>query len=107
LDDVERLHSTGLSGQLTRVLVEPVDVRAGNAVSTVDAIHAALDRLGIDAPRLQHGDGEATWPLLEDAVRRGLDTRIGLEDTALGPAGERIAGNAALVRAASELVARA
>jgi uncharacterized protein (DUF849 family) len=106
LDDVERLHSTGLSGQLTRVLVEPVEVRAANAVSTVDAIHAALDRLGVAAPRLQHGDGEATWPLLEDAVHRGLDTRIGLEDTVLGPAGERIAGNAALVRAASELAAR-
>lgn len=105
VDDVERLDSTGLSGQLTRVLVEPIDVRAADAVGTVNAIHAALDQLGIAAPRLQHGDGEATWPLLEDAVRRGLDTRIGLEDTSLGPAGERIAGNAALVRAAARLAA--
>jgi uncharacterized protein (DUF849 family) len=41
--------------------------------------------------------------LLTDAVRRGLDTRIGLEDTLLGPSGERAANNEALVRAAREL----
>jgi uncharacterized protein (DUF849 family) len=36
-------------------------------------------------------------------VRRGLDTRIGLEDTLSEPNGERTAGNEALVRAAREL----
>jgi uncharacterized protein (DUF849 family) len=40
--------------------------------------------------------------LLIDAVRRGLDTRIGLEDTLLGPNGKRTTGNEALVRAARE-----
>ena len=53
--------------------------------------------------RLQHGDGEVAWVLLKDAVRRGLDTRIGLEDTLSGPNGERTTGNEALVRAAREL----
>jgi hypothetical protein len=32
--------------------------------------------------------------------RRGIDTRVGLEDTVLEPNGERTTGNAALVRAA-------
>ena len=41
--------------------------------------------------------------LLRDAVRRGLDTRVGLEDTLHGPNGERTTGNEALVRAAREL----
>lgn len=41
--------------------------------------------------------------LLVDAVRRGLDTRIGLEDTMLEPTGERTTGNESLVRAAREL----
>jgi uncharacterized protein (DUF849 family) len=41
--------------------------------------------------------------LLMDAVRRGLDTRIGLGDTLLGPSGERTAGNEAFVRTAREL----
>jgi hypothetical protein len=34
--------------------------------------------------------------------RRGLDTRIGLEDTLLGPNGKRTTGNEALVCAARE-----
>ena len=66
-------------------------------------IHGTLDRLGLAVPRLQHGDGEVTWVLLEDAIRRGLDTRIGLEDTLQGPGGERTTGNEALVRAARKL----
>jgi uncharacterized protein (DUF849 family) len=40
-------------------------------------------------------------------VRRGLDTRIGLEDTVDGPDGARAAGNEALVRAARRLGAGA
>jgi uncharacterized protein (DUF849 family) len=41
--------------------------------------------------------------LIEDAVCRGLDTRVGLEDTQHGPDGARTAGNADLVRAARAL----
>ncbi len=41
--------------------------------------------------------------ILRDAIRRGLDTRIGLEDTLYEPNGERTAGNEALVRAAWQL----
>ena len=85
---------------ITRVLVEPVDLKAAEAVAFVDAIHDVLDRAGVGAPRLQHGDGEATWILIEDAGRRGLDTRIGLEDTIHDPDGSVTAGNEALVRAA-------
>jgi uncharacterized protein (DUF849 family) len=107
IEDVERLAAAGLGDRLTRILVEPVDVRAADALAVVDEIHGALDRLGLDAPRLQHGDGEATWILLEDSVHRGIDTRIGLEDTVAGPDGERAAGNEALVRAARALGAGA
>ena len=97
----------GLGDRLTRILVEPVDVAAGEAVAIVDEIHAALDGLGLTAPRLQHGDGEATWTLLRDAVRRGVDTRIGFEDTVDGPDGSRAEANEALVRAARHLGAGA
>ena len=104
VEDAERLAACGLGDRVTRILVEPVDVAAGRRRSAiVDEIHAALDRLGLTAPRLQHGDGEATWVLLRDAVRRGIDTRIGLEDTVAGPDGARADGNEALVRAARDL----
>ncbi|HEX8119761.1 MAG TPA: 3-keto-5-aminohexanoate cleavage protein [Solirubrobacteraceae bacterium] len=95
--DAERLAASGLGPRVLRVLVEPVDAGA-RGVAAVEEIHAALDRLGLGAPRLQHGDGEATWPLLRDALRRGHDTRIGLEDTRDGES------NAALVRAAVALI---
>jgi uncharacterized protein (DUF849 family) len=45
--------------------------------------------------------------LLSDAIRRGIATRIGLEDTLYEPDGERTAGNEALVRAARKLGAGA
>jgi uncharacterized protein (DUF849 family) len=103
VEDAERLAASGLGERVTRILVEPVNVSAGDAIELIDGIHSALDRLGLTAPRLQHGDGEAVWVLLTDAIRRGLDTRIGLEDTLREPGGEETAGNAALVRAAREL----
>ena len=104
LEDAEWLAATGLAGDVTRVLVEPVEVGAEKAVAVVDEIHRALDRLGVGVPRLQHGDGKATWILLVDAARRGLDTRIGLEDTSHEPDGRVTTGNEALVRAARALV---
>jgi len=103
VEDTERLTESGLGGRVTRILVEPVEVPAADAVDLVEDIHRALDELGITARRLQHGDEEATWVLLTDAIHRGLDTRIGLEDTLYGPNGERIAGNEALVGAARGL----
>ena len=103
VEDADRLAATGLGKMVTRILVEPVEVSSASALTVIEDIHHALDRLGLTAPRLQHGDGEATWVLLTDAVRRGIDTRIGLEDTIYEPNGELTTGNAALVRAAGRL----
>jgi hypothetical protein len=86
--------------------VEPVEVPATEALAFVGEIHRALDGLGLTAARPQHGDGDATWVLLTDAIRRGVETRIGLEDTLYEPNGELTAGNEALVRAARQLGAR-
>jgi uncharacterized protein (DUF849 family) len=107
VDDAEQLARSGLADRVLRILVEPVELRADEAVAFVDEIHRVLDELGLDAPRLQHGDGEATWVLIRDAVRRGLGTRVGLEDTLLDPNGRRTTGNAALVGAALALSAGA
>jgi uncharacterized protein (DUF849 family) len=104
VEDAQKLGDWALGSALTRVLVEPVEVGRHDAVVCVQAIHDTLDRVGVDAPRLQHGDGEATWVLIEDAVRRGVDTRVGLEDTRHQPDGVRTDGNAALVRAAARYV---
>jgi uncharacterized protein (DUF849 family) len=101
--DAEFLAGSGLADRMLRVCIEPVEVSRAEAVDLVSAIHAVLDRGKVGAPRLQHGDGEATWILIEDAVSRGIDTRVGLEDTFLLPDGTTAASNADLVRAAYEL----
>lgn len=103
VEDAEALAASGLGARVTRIMIEPVDVPAADAVALIDEIHAALDKHQLVAPRLQHGDGEATWVLLADAVRRGIDTRIGLEDTMHEPDGALTSGNPALVRAARQL----
>jgi uncharacterized protein (DUF849 family) len=102
-DDAERLAASGLGDRVMRILVEPVEATASEGRAIVSDIHRALDRLGLDAPRLEHGDGEATWALVADAVERGIATRVGLEDTFTAPSGDRAAGNEALVRAARDL----
>jgi uncharacterized protein (DUF849 family) len=110
VEDAERLAASGLGARVTRILVEPGELQlegirdpTAHVLELVDAIHRALDRYDLAAPRLQHGDGRVAWVLLRDAIRRGLDTRIGLEDTLVGPDGERAAADEALVRAAREL----
>jgi uncharacterized protein (DUF849 family) len=95
-EDARALNESGLANDLTRILVEPVDADPATAVALVAAIRAQL-RTG---PILQHGDGAATWVLLEDAARNGVDTRIGLEDTVED-------ANPALVRRAMNLIAGA
>jgi uncharacterized protein (DUF849 family) len=103
VEDVDRLAATGLGERVTRILIEPVAVSSASALAVIEDIHRALDRFGLSAPRLQHGDGEATWALVTDAVQRGIDTRIGLEDTNYEPNGQLTTVNAALVRAACAL----
>jgi uncharacterized protein (DUF849 family) len=103
VQDAERLAATGLADRVTRVLVEPVDLTEEGALALIDEVHAVLDRHVLSAPRLQHGDGAATWVLIADAARRGVDTRVGLEDTLRDPDGSQTSGNAALVAAAVAL----
>lgn len=56
-------------------------------------------------PVLLHGEGTSTWTALLVAARLGLSTRIGLEDVLVLPDGAAAADNAALVRAARDVLA--
>jgi uncharacterized protein (DUF849 family) len=104
VQDAQRLADSGFAGRLVRVLVEPVDPPVDEAIEMVEAIHAALDAHGISGvPRLQHGDSDSTWVLIADAVRRGVDTRVGLEDCQQLPGDATPGGNVDLVRAARAL----
>jgi uncharacterized protein (DUF849 family) len=58
---------------------------------------------GSTCPRLTHGMNDWTWPLVEDAFRRGHDTRVGFEDSVLLPDGRQAQSNAQLVQTALTL----
>jgi uncharacterized protein (DUF849 family) len=103
VEDVGALAESGFAAALVRVLVEPEDHDGATAVARAAAIDRALDRAGIDAPRLHHGAEQATWAVLRRAIEAGHDVRIGLEDTLVLEDGERAAGTAELVAAAVAL----
>jgi uncharacterized protein (DUF849 family) len=91
-------HALVASGlEVHRVLVEPVTENAAEAIALGHEIDAVLDAAGSKVPRLHHGHGPATWAVLDDAVPRGHDIRIGLEDVLTLPDGRRAPDNAALV----------
>jgi uncharacterized protein (DUF849 family) len=109
--DVEALAESGLvarwghgrrgSGRrhapVTRILVEPPSESGPDAVALARDIDQALDAAAIPTPRLHHGAGEATWAVLEAAVARGRDIRVGFEDVLTLPDGRPAPDNAALV----------
>ncbi len=103
-EEVELLVSGGMAEGLLRVLIEPTDYDAADQLATARAIDAALDREAVDAPRLGHGLGVATWSVLEWSAARGHDLRIGLEDTLVMADGSLAEGKAALVAAAAALL---
>ncbi|HME49804.1 3-keto-5-aminohexanoate cleavage protein [Mycobacterium sp.] len=82
------------------------DQPAADAVAAHRAGAKAVQQAGSPAGVLLHGHDGGCWPLLRHAGSRGLQTRIGMEDTLLMPDGSAAPGNAALVTAALELLAR-
>ncbi len=107
VEDAEALVASGLGDRVERVLIELPEMAEAEVPRRADAILAVLDRARLLPPRLLHAEGAAAWPALEEAVRRGLDTRIGLEDVLVLPDGSPASGNAALVAAAVALGAGA
>jgi uncharacterized protein (DUF849 family) len=100
--DAQLLIASGIAGRCLRLLLEPEEQSLDAALATVAAIEALLDAAAIPTPRLLHGIESAAWPLLEIALRRGYDVRIGLEDTLHLPDGSLARDNAELVAAARE-----
>ena len=98
--DAHTFSSLGPAGGWLRILVEIVEGPAEAAAAAADAIIRRLDDSGITAPVVVHGQDETCWPLVAYAGRRGLATRIGLEDTVLLPDGSPAGDNAELVRLA-------
>jgi uncharacterized protein (DUF849 family) len=86
-----------------RVMIE---LQADADIATADDLLSQVLAVGSPAPVLLHGLDESCWPLLQHAGARGLQTRIGMEDTLRLPDGSAASDNAALVSAAVQLLSR-
>jgi uncharacterized protein (DUF849 family) len=95
VEQAETLAASGVGERVGRILVEPAEADAADAVATARAIDDIVASLG--PPRLHHGYLGATWAVIDAAVERGLDVRIGFEDTFDLPDGTRANSNAELV----------
>jgi uncharacterized protein (DUF849 family) len=94
-DGAARFKNSPQRGRVQRILAEVMSPEP----AAVDEFLAALNGFG---PILLHGEGDAAWTVLGEALQRGLDARIGLEDTLVLPDGSPAMGNADLIRAALE-----
>jgi uncharacterized protein (DUF849 family) len=101
-DHPARLAAAGLARRCQRALVEPQETAPAMAVATAGAIDGGLEREGVALPQLHHGDDFTTWAVLDAAVRRRREVRIGFEDTYALPDARRAGSNAELVAAATE-----
>jgi uncharacterized protein (DUF849 family) len=105
VSDAQRLARSGLARRCLRVLVEiDEDDDPTSAVALAGQIDQVLDWNVIDRPRLYHGHGRATWAIIERALGRGADVRVGLEDTLVLADGRLARDNAELVAAALAMI---
>ncbi|MFF9478951.1 3-keto-5-aminohexanoate cleavage protein [Streptomyces sp. NPDC014733] len=100
-----RFARSPLRPRVLRVLAEVTDTDAATAPATARRLLAALGAARHGRPVLLHGEEGGAWPVLRLALRLGLATRIGIEDTLLLPDATPARDNAGLVAAAMELAA--
>ena len=99
--DARLLLARGLADRCLRVMIELVlEQTTDDALATAQAIERVLDDANIWAPLLLHGEEATAWPMLDYALTRRYDIRIGLEDTLILPDGRRARDNAQLVTVA-------
>lgn len=100
-DAAEVFLKSNLAARCIRVLLEPQEQEVERALETVSEIERVLESGAVDVTRLipilLHGTEATAWPMMGEAIARGYDVRIGLEDTLLLPDGDMARDNAELV----------
>ena len=101
--DAEKFLAHASAAKCLRVLIELNEQDLPAAGQALGDIQAILDRASIRLPRLLHGRDDTVWPIYREALRLGVDSRIGIEDGKHLPSGDLAESNAALIRAARAL----
>jgi uncharacterized protein (DUF849 family) len=106
VSDAQRFVGLKDAAKCLRVLIEINEQDIDEGLRAADGIQAVLREAGDTLPILMHGDEASVWPIYSEAMAKGFDSRIGLEDGNLLPSGQMAQGNADLIRAALDLVSR-
>lgn len=93
-----------LATRCSRALIEPQEQELESALQTVSAIERVLRSGTVELPLLLHGTEATVWPMMDEAIARGYDVRVGLEDTLVLPDGRMARDNADLVMEAMRRV---
>ncbi|MCK0196713.1 3-keto-5-aminohexanoate cleavage protein [Ancylobacter sp. 6x-1] len=101
--DAERFVKLPEARKCLRILIEINEQDVAEGLAAAAAIRLVLARASLDVPILQHGFEASVWPLYQDALMRGLDGRIGLEDGRDLPDGMIAKDNTDLIKAAFRL----
>lgn len=80
LAGTEEFLTSGLAPRCLRLLLEPFEPDLESALQNVAAIEATLEHGKLKLPRLLHGFNQTAWSVIDFAVARGYDTRVGFED---------------------------
>jgi uncharacterized protein (DUF849 family) len=98
--DAERYVALPEASSCLRVLIEIDEQESAAALRMAQGIITVLDKAGSKLPRQLHGFDASKWVMHAEALRLGLDQRIGFEDGGLLPDGRIAGSNAALIAAA-------
>ena len=98
--DAERYVALPEAASCLRVLIEIDEQESAAALRVAHGIIAVLDRAGSKLPRQLHGFDASKWVMHAEALRLGLDQRIGFEDGGFLPDGREARSNAELIAAA-------
>jgi uncharacterized protein (DUF849 family) len=97
VDGTKIFLASGYANRCIRLLIEPLEKTLDDAIETLNAIVKLLDDANNSTPRVLHGLNDLAWPLIDEAAKRGYDTRVGFEDILTLPNGEAAQNNGALV----------
>ena len=87
-----------------RVLIEPEEESLTAAMKTVVEIENILNSSKISINRLLHGFNSVSWGILREAIKRGYDSRMGMEDTIFLENGKKVSSNLELIYEADKLI---
>ena len=101
--DAERYVALPEAAACLRVLIEIDEQESASALGVAHGVIGVLDGAASRLPRQLHGFDASKWLMHAEALRLGLDQRVGFEDGGFLPDGRKAQSNAELIAAAVKL----